>query len=122
MAEESSAWKGRRFLGLGRRFQSRSTDRDRQTDVARRTSVREVLLKQQLEIVIERDGLSRRMAEAYASASALLDSSKEFSGRSASEEDEISKFETAASSARNRIARLETEIELFKKLIEMLDQ
>lgn len=105
------------FLGFGRRFRSRSADRDRQTDETRRNTILRALENQRWAAHREREGLKQRLDAAYASASALLDNSDAYASRSAAEEEEIRMFENSAASAASRITALDAEIGKFDKLI-----
>lgn len=101
-------------------FQTRSADRDKQTDIGRREAVLGVLARQIGDIERETAGLNRRMEEAYERAATMLANSDEYGERSKADEDEISAFEASAEAARRRIAELTGQLDLFSRLKETL--
>lgn len=103
-------------------FQTRSADRDRQTDLYRRQAIADVLKRQRTEAEREMHGLQRRMNDAYQKAAFLLDNTEDYSSRSALDENEISQFEASAEAARCRIAELNNELGLFTKLERILKE
>lgn len=97
-------------------FQTRSPDRDRQTDLGRRQAVLGVLGRQTAEIEREIAGLQRRMDEAYQRAASVLANSDDYGERSKADEEEISRFEASAEAARRRIVELKAQLNLFSEL------
>lgn len=103
-------------------FQTRSADRDRQTDLARRQAIAGVLTRQRVDAEREMSGLERRMEEAYQRAAELLANTDDYTTRSARDEDEIRRFEASAEAARLRISDLNDQLELFAALERLLQK
>jgi predicted nucleic acid-binding Zn-ribbon protein len=102
-------------------FQTRSADRDRQTDQGRRQAIAGVLARQRADVDREMAGLQRRMDDAYQRAVALLANSEDYGERSTRDEEEIVAFEASAEAARNRIADLSRQLEVFEAISKVLD-
>ncbi|MEQ8445439.1 MAG: hypothetical protein RIB57_06095 [Pelagibacterium sp.] len=102
-------------------FQTRSADRDRQTDQGRRQAISGVLARQRADVDREMAGLQRRMDDAYQRAAALLANSEDYGERSTRDEEEIVAFEASAEAARNRIADLSRQLEVFEAISKVLD-
>lgn len=101
-------------------FQTRSPDRDKQTDAGRRDAVLGVLGRQTSDMEREIAGLQRRMDQAYQRAATMLANSDEYGERSRADEEEISAFEASAEAARHRIAKLRSQLEMFSGIEEIL--
>lgn len=102
-------------------FQTRSPDRDSQTDEGRRQAIAGVVARQRADVDREMAGLQRRMDDAYQRAAALLANSEGYGERSAREEEEIVAFEASAEAARKRIADLARQLEMFEAISKVLD-
>jgi hypothetical protein len=101
-------------------FRTRSPERDRNTDSARLSGVRQAIEQARNEAQRENLGLQARVAHYHAKASSLLDHSAAYGGRSAEEESEITRAEADALRARSRVQRTQEQMELFEELLRRL--
>jgi hypothetical protein len=117
MPPESETQRNRWSLLPRLRFQSRSPERDSQTDARRRSAILDVVQRQRGEAEGELAGLTRRMNEALANAAIMLESTAEYGQRDPEEESAIAAFERSAAAARLRIEQLKGEIAFFDQLL-----
>lgn len=110
------------FPARPRAFRTRNACRDAETDEARFGTIRNAISMAMTDARREREGLSQRLNFYYAQATSLMDNSGDYGKRERVDEVTIDTAGKNATSARQRIAHLDAQIERLEELMRQLDQ